>query len=102
VVWKVKWTEAALSDIERIVSYIAKDSPNYAAGLVREARDAARTLGRLAQRGRVVPEWHDASVRELFVGNYRLIYKVAGPDVFVLGVIHGARDLLAFWQQEMR
>lgn len=41
---KVKWTAAAWSDLEEAADYIARDSPNYAAALVREVREAARSL----------------------------------------------------------
>lgn len=46
---------------------------------------------RLAKRGRVVPEFGDANIRELFVRNYRLIYKVGDKEVYVIGFVHGAR-----------
>lgn len=65
-------------------------------------REMPRALTHLADRGRVVPEWDDTSVRELFLGNYRLLYQVTEQIVFVIGFIHGARDLRAFWKREGR
>jgi len=50
---KVKWTAAAWSDLEEAADYIARDSPNYAAAMVREVREAARSLSGLAERGRM-------------------------------------------------
>jgi plasmid stabilization system protein ParE len=47
------WTESAWRDLEEVADYIAKDSTHYAAAFVREAREAARTLACLAERGRV-------------------------------------------------
>jgi plasmid stabilization system protein ParE len=41
---RVVWTETAWSDLEQVVSYIAKDSSHYAAAFAREARDASRSL----------------------------------------------------------
>jgi plasmid stabilization system protein ParE len=96
------WTETAWDDLEEVADYIAKDSSHYAAALVREARDAARTLAHLAERGRVVPEFNDPSIRELFVRNYRLIYQVTEQTIYVVGFIHGARDLWALWEKERR
>jgi len=49
-----------------------------------------------------VPELNDPSVREIFVSRYRLIYQVTADSVAVIAFIHGARDLLALWQQERR
>lgn len=50
---KVKWTAAAWNDLEEAADYIARDSPNYAAALVREVREAARSLSRC---GRARPD----------------------------------------------
>jgi len=98
--WKVKWTETAWSDLEEAADYIAKESPHYAAAFVRETRDAARSLAYLAERGRVVPEFDDTSIRELFVRSYRLIYHVTEQVVYIIGFVHGARNLLALWERE--
>lgn len=99
---KVTWTEVAWSDLKEAADYIAKDSPHYAAAFVREVRDAARSLGYLAERGRIVPELDDPSIRELFVRSYRLIYQVTEQTAYIVGFIHGARDLWALWEREGR
>jgi toxin ParE1/3/4 len=97
---RVAWTETAWRDLERTADYIAEDSPGYAAAFVRRVRDRARSLEELAERGRVVPELDEPAVRELVVGSYRLIYETSDEDVFVLALIHGARDLPAAWDEE--
>ena len=99
---KVKWTEVAWSDLERVSDYIAKDSHYYAVAFVREVRDAARSLAYLAERGRVVPELGDPTIRDLLVRRYRLIYQVTEQTVYIVGFIHGTRDLLALWEREER
>jgi len=99
---KVIWTETAWADLEEVADYIGKDSPHYAAAFVRETRDVARALGSLGERGRVVPEFNESSIRELFVRNYRLIYRIRGESVYIIGFIHGARDLGLLWEREGR
>jgi toxin ParE1/3/4 len=99
---QVAWAETAWRDLERIADYIAEDSPGYAAAFVRRVRDRARSLEEMAERGRVVPELEEASVRELIVGSYRLMYEIEGADVYILGLVHGARDLAALWAKENR
>jgi len=99
---KVKWTEIAWGDLVELFDYIAKDSHYYAAGFVSEVRDAARSLSYMAERGRVVPEFGDPTIRELFIKRYRLIYQVRERNVYIIGLVHGARDLLAFWEREKR
>ena len=43
----------------------------------------------------MVPEFSNAAVRELFIKEYRLIYKIKESRIVVLGIIHGKRDLKA-------
>lgn len=90
---EVAWAESASDDLAEIASYIARDSEIYAASVVRELIEAARSLEVFAQRGRVVPEYRDPSIRELFVRDYRLVYEVDEAAVHVLRIIHGARLL---------
>ncbi len=92
--WRVRRTTPAWNDVEAAARFIARDSPRYAVVLQREVQTAARSLGRFAMRGRIVPERNDESLRELFVGRYRLIYHIASEDeLHVIAFIHGARDL---------
>lgn len=99
---KIAWTESAWNDLEDAAEYIRRDSVHYAAAFVREVRDAARSLAYLSERGRIVPEFDDPSIREFFVRSYRLIYHLKGRFVFIVAFIHGARDLLALWEREGR
>lgn len=99
---RVGWTEAALEDLSATAEYIARDSVRYAGGFVREAFEASDTLTEFANRGRVVPEFDDQGIREIFLGSHRLIYQVTNERVFILGLVHGARDLAALWRREKR
>lgn len=95
--WRVRWTRPAWNDVEAEARFIARDSPRYAAVLQREAQAAAASLRRFAKRGRVVPERSDERIRELFVGSYRLMYKIVSDEqVHVIAFLHGARDLDLF------
>ena len=99
---KIIWTESAWRDLEEAANYIAKDSKYYAAALIRKARDTARSLATLSERGRIVSEFNNPEIRELFVGNFRLIYLIKNRIIYILGFIHGARDLWALWEREER
>ena len=95
--FNVAWSESALTSLTEAIEFIAKDSPSYAAALAVQAERAGTSLEQLVQRGRVVPEYKDAAVREIPVGkSYRLIYKIDGPDVHILAFVHIARDLASF------
>jgi len=58
----------------------------------------ARSLTTFSERGRIVPEANDPTIRELFLVNYRLLYQVRPEVVYVLAIIHGARDLKTLWE----
>ncbi len=90
--WRVIWSEPAWNNLQAAADYISRDSPRYAAALLREAREAARSLRQFANRGRSVPEEDDSAMRELFVWRYRLIYRVRDEHVEILAFIHQAQD----------
>ena len=83
----------AWDDLESAADYIARDSEFYSASFVREVKDAAASLGEFAERGQIVPEFGDESIRELLVRPYRLVYEVSADKVLILALIHGARRL---------
>ena len=41
-----------------------------------------------------MPEFDDASIRELIAYSYRIIYRFSDTDVTIAAVIHGKRMLL--------
>ena len=89
----VRWSEQALDDLDAVCLFIARDSPLAAEMFARRSVEAAQSLERFPQSGRVVPELGQPDIRELVVGSYRLIYSLVGEQVFVLTLHHGARLL---------
>jgi plasmid stabilization system protein ParE len=75
-----------------VIEFIARDSREGALRVLEQALSAAASLESLSERGRVVPELADPSVREIFVYHYRLVYRVAPESVAILAFVHGARD----------
>lgn len=67
--------------------------------LLIDALETASSLDAFSERGRVVPEWNQPNVRELFVQRYRLLYEVMPDEVQILAFVHGARDLTR-WRSE--
>ena len=90
---EVTWTESASDDLAEIASYIAKDSESYAATVVRDLIAAARSLTILGERGRVVREYREPTIRQLLVRDYRVVYQLSDSVIHVLRRIHGARML---------
>lgn len=55
-----------------------------------------------AERGRIVPEFEEKQIREIFVQSYRLICCIEDTQVIILALIHGRRDLRTAWNERNR
>ncbi len=90
---EIVWTNNALTDLEEIAEFIAKDSAKYARFTVDKIFNQTFILKSYPLLGRIVPELNNEQIRELITGNYRIIYEFRGSAVRVLTVHHSARDL---------
>jgi plasmid stabilization system protein ParE len=97
---RVAWSERARDSLDEVLTYVAKDSPEGARSIARSAIELAASLATLAERGRVVPEFGDPSIREVFAFRYRLMYRVEAEQVTVLAFVHGARNFER-WRREV-
>lgn len=82
----VKWSDITLQRIYEIADYIAKEAPQAAIKWTEELFEQEKIIRELPFAGRMVPEVRNENVRELLVGNYRLIYKVFKKDIYILTV----------------
>lgn len=82
-----------------MLAHIAGSSLQGARLVVRRALEAADSLATLSERGRVVPEIRDPTVRETFVYSYRLMYHVSDTRITIVAFIHGAREFER-WRSE--
>ncbi|HUT37041.1 MAG TPA: type II toxin-antitoxin system RelE/ParE family toxin [Planctomycetota bacterium] len=89
---KVIWSPPALDDLDSIAGYIARDSVDRASLFATRLIEATNRLVRFPQSGRVIPEIGDPSCREILVGVYRIMYRLEGDDVWITGIVHGARQ----------
>ena len=87
---------AALVCLDEVLATIAADAPRSAERVLDVFDSTAESLSELAARGRIVPEFEEPSIRELFVYRYRLIYQVGSDEVRILAVIPGAMDYRAW------
>jgi len=90
---KVIWTEFAIEDLRSIHTYISQDSKVYADRFIERIITRAGQLETYPQSGRIVPEFHIETLRELIEGNYRIIYKINPDFIGVVRVHHSARQL---------
>jgi len=91
-VGKVIWSPTALKDIDSIAEFIARDSVDRAALFVLRLMDAADRLQDFSLSGRIIPEMNNPSCREIIYGAYRIMYRIENDDVWITGIVHGARN----------
>jgi plasmid stabilization system protein ParE len=89
----LKWTEAALADLEAIGDFIAQDDPVAARRWVRELIATARLAARIPYGGRRVPEFDQDELREVFLKRYRIVYRITARSCEVLTVFEGHKRL---------
>ncbi len=87
------WPRRASEDLEAIARYIAQDSEAYAKSVIRTILQKVRSLSEFPYIGRLVPEFEDESIREIFAYSYRIIYKITEDKVIAAAVVHGKRIL---------
>ena len=88
----VHWSVGASQDLRDVVAFVAQHSEVYAAAIAGRMVAAVERLGSYPRLGRVVPEYGNEAVREIVVGNYRIIDRTMGQIVGVVAVIHTKRD----------
>jgi len=91
--YHVIWSPRAVDDVESIAAFIAQDSEVFAASVVRNILSKTRRLSDFPYSGRVVPEFGNDSIREVFSYSYRVIYQVQADEVTIAAVVHGKRLL---------
>ena len=89
----VAWTETATAQIQAIHDYLARSSSGYAQALVSRVVDRTEALEGQPLFGYEVLEYENPDIREVFEYPYRILYRVSGADIQVVGVIHSSRRL---------
>lgn len=89
---KIIWAPSALKDIESISQYIERDSVDQAALFVSRVIEMVDRLEEFPQSGRIIPEIHDEQCREIIYGAYRLMYRITPKEIWITGVVHGAKN----------
>jgi addiction module RelE/StbE family toxin len=91
---KLVWTKISINDLKEIHDFIAEDSGRYAYITTDKIYSKAQDVSRSPFLGRVVPEINNQNIREIIIGNYRLVYRIVNDEqIDILRVYHSARLL---------
>ena len=101
---KIIWSPEAANDLEGIVDYISRDSETIAARVAERIVDSIDQLQDHPFSGPQIREWKKTSYRHLVVPPHRVIYRVDSnrEAVFIIAIVHGARDLKKFIRKRRR
>jgi toxin ParE1/3/4 len=85
---KVRWSPTAVSDLESIRDYIAKDSPSAARKVANRIKESVIRLSNFPLSGRA---GRVSGTRELVIPgtSYIAAYTIQGDEVQVAAVLHG-------------
>jgi len=86
----VNFTRRALRDLANIRAYIANDNPRAASRMAVEIVAACDRLEHFPERGR--PGLRRGTRELTTVWPYVIVYRVAGTNIDVLSIWHGAQD----------
>jgi toxin ParE1/3/4 len=89
--YRVIWTPQAECDLREIKRYISRDAPSTARAFIRRIRERVRKMGTMPMAASRAMEAARGDVREIYVGDYRIIFRIRENDVRILTVMHGAR-----------
>lgn len=90
---EVRWSPQAADDLDAIAEFIAQDSPHYASLFVLDVLRAVERLKQFRELGRIVPETSTSDIREILLGNYRIVYRLKFDTPEILTIYHGSRLL---------
>lgn len=90
---KLIWTPRAQQRLREIYDHIASDQPVNATRFIKRILARGDQIADQPRAGRIVPEYQRETIREIFEGDYRILYRIRSQSVDVLSVRHGAQRL---------
>jgi toxin ParE1/3/4 len=92
---EVRWSVAALEDLESVLVHIAADNPTAALAVIDKLETIGTQLGEMAtgRKGRVSGTYEKPVVGLPYILAYAIETRSDGSErIVILRVIHGARD----------
>jgi addiction module RelE/StbE family toxin len=93
---QVFWTDVAAHDLKEIIGYISIRNPSNAKKILKKIKSKASSLYSFPERGRIVPELQEQGIsqyRELIISPWRLIYRIAEKEIYVLSLLDSRQNV---------
>ena len=85
---KIIWSNHFFQKTTEIFDYISRESPKYALKFFSLLQKNITNLEKFPKMGRIVPERNVDELRELILGNYRIIYHLDDEYIELITIIH--------------
>ncbi len=91
---EIVWTNQSLHKLNKFVDYIAQDDVVTAEKWALKLIEKTDQLIEQPESGRIVPEYNEPNLRELIIGNYRIIYRIRKEEniIYIQTVWHVRQD----------
>jgi addiction module RelE/StbE family toxin len=83
----------ALRMLDEIERFIAQDNPQRAIEFIDRLLEKGDSIASFPEIGSVVPEFSRSDIREILVGNYRIVYRTTPSQIVILTVFDGHRSM---------
>jgi len=90
---EIIWSGLAKDHLQEIDSYIIKGSPFYSIIFIDKLIDSVEKISSFPECGRIVPEFENKNLREVFFHQYRIVYFLQNDLIKIVAIIHGAMDI---------
>ncbi|BDU73708.1 type II toxin-antitoxin system RelE/ParE family toxin [Mesoterricola silvestris] len=88
----IRWSDPAERDLDALLSCIAFENPEAARSLFARVMEAVENAAAFPERARFIPELGKTYRELLSVRPFRVIYRIAGKDLGVIGVMRTEPD----------
>lgn len=89
---EVEWTQAALTDLERLHEFLTQVNPSAATRVAQALVAAPLRLLKHPRMGERLDGFGERELRHILVGRYEIRYEILGSKIFVLRIWHGRED----------
>ncbi len=95
---KIKYTPAAVDDMDEIFSYISKDNVDAAGNMLSKLNSNISSLADFPNKGSVLSDEEYSLIqrgyRFIVVNPYLIFYRIINDTVVIHRILHGRRDYL--------
>jgi plasmid stabilization system protein ParE len=89
---KIRWTRAALTDLDRLHDFLALVAPEAAVRVVADLIEAPERLLAYPRLGSKVEGHAPAEVRQLVMDKYVIYYEILAEMIYVIRVWHSREE----------